>query len=189
MLLLIRMTLAIGVLLGGAVIDLRGDEPWSEVPGWSGAWTYNTDVTRTLGFDVAEGNSRIELNLQFFASREAAVQFTDKETIDAIEARFVRLQGGRHKMVAAGTWQDPDPNSRDWIFVVTRIEGAEFIWFGDQKNAFCGAEVKFIRGSDQAHDLLILDYSLPSFMKRRIAPRDNAPLELTTLAYRRNVDE
>ncbi|TWT68619.1 hypothetical protein [Crateriforma conspicua] len=145
----------------------HANETWEDPPPWLGTWHANPEVSRILGFTQESPVEREKLQIEFFASRDDAIAAAGREIIQRVEAMFSERMGGRHRIIAAGRWNE-ERFTVDSLFFVTQIQGARFLWFGDPSVALNGGEVSFVRGVDPGHDLLVLDSHMPSFIKRRL---------------------
>lgn len=186
-----RPTHAIVFLVFACWISGRGhaNETWEDHPPWLGTWHANPEVARILGFAQDGSVQRKKLKIEFFVSRDAAIAVAGKETIQRVESIFSERMGGRHQIIAAGQWRDEEKFTVDSMCVVTQIQGARFLWFGDPSVTFTGAEVSFVRGVDPEHDLLVLDSHLPSFIKQPLRRTKQTARLVKAVGYQRHPPE
>lgn len=160
-------------------------EEWDDPPaGLAGTWQESNKLTRALGFasPAGEGGLLSTVQIEFFASKQGAIFALGEKKVRGAEEIISKFQEGKHEIVAVGQISFRNSKPEKQLLFVSYFQGKTYLWTGDLSKSVTVTKVNSIRGIDERHDHLILDYG--GFFTERSKDKSGSP-SFSTRAYQR----
>ncbi|MEZ6133803.1 MAG: hypothetical protein R3C53_02725 [Pirellulaceae bacterium] len=160
--------LVIFSVVGLSVGYIRADEDVAPAQSkghsqWVGSWQSSEEFNRMLGFggDESRRDAVCDHPTAFRLSLDKVVGQNINGRVLAIY-RDIIFQRMDHRIVATGKWEtefDIDPGIETDCFV-THHNGSTYLWVGAPYAVVFGGKVSYIKGFDQSHDVMVIDFNV-----------------------------